>query len=424
MAKTKNIVLTIMALAASILLVSANETGKLKSEAKNNWFISLGAGPNLLIGEQDFDVSSGQRIQLGGEFSVGKWFNPNFGVRVQAYGGSLKGFNYLDSNRRGGKYTRPDRAQNPYPTGYYADKLKPANGDDGPGFWQEFDAASASFDVMMNLTTLFRGYYKENNLIDIIPFIGMGYQHGFWSNTNPAFNGFVGKFGARVTINFSNTFSVYLEPQANATSTELDGYIGNRDIDAYVAGLAGVQFNINKGFATPAGYSLSQDEINILNERINDQRYLLDNQQEIMERQQQLLNELRNQQQQQQQQQKPAIQSDNMNQGDKGRSFDNINFKLDSFKIEESEQYKLRDMAAYMKANPQSRFLLIGYADKQTGNSAHNYQLSCRRAENVANQLKNLGISGNRLIIQCVGDKAQPFEENDWNRVVITVERK
>ncbi len=413
--KTKR-VLTFLALAVAVFSASAQEEAtagegaKLHSKAKDNWFISIGAGPNLLIGEQDKYASVGDRIKFGGEFSVGKWFNPTFGMRMQVYGGSLKGFNY--TTPRGGKYTREDRSQADYPTGYPNDLT--FTDDTKKAFWQEFDAMSASLDVMMNLTTLFRGYYRENNLIDLVPYIGIGYQHAFSSNTNPVFHGLVGKLGARMNVNLSKNFSIYLEPQANVTSNEFDGYIGNRDIDVYATVMAGIQFAINKNFSTPG--SLSSEEVDALNHRINEQHQMLENQQDVLEQQQRMLNELKNRPAQ-----NVAATSQTIN---KVYLPDYVRFGLNSSKVEMSEKYKVEDAAAYLKANPASKLLLIGYSDKKTGNSKYNYNLSCKRVESIATLLKENGIEENRLIIQCVGDKEQPYDQNDWNRVVIMVERK
>jgi outer membrane protein OmpA-like peptidoglycan-associated protein len=78
----------------------------------------------------------------------------------------------------------------------------------------------------------------------------------------------------------------------------------------------------------------------------------------------------------------------------------------------------------FLKANPDRKLLLIGYADKKTGNSTLNLSLSHNRVESVAAELQRQGISANRLIQEWKGDKEQPFSQNDWNRVVILVERK
>ena len=413
----KNLVVAVVFFTVTVPVMAQESTVSedKKSDAGKNWFISAGASGNLLVGEQDNEYGNlGDHVRLGGELSIGKWFNPNFGMRTQFMLGGLKGFNFYE--HKGGEYTRSDRDRDSYPAGYYKGTLKAA-GD--AGFWQQFSYGTATIDLMANLTNLFRGYYREAP-IEFIPFVGIGFIHASKSETNPTFNNIVGKLGMRVNFNLNSQFAIYLEPQANFTSAEFDGYVGNRNMDAIGNVMAGVQFNINKNFAKAT--TLSQTEVNMLNQRINEQYSVIENQQTILERQQKMLQEMENKPPKQKDGQKPVVET---GVGSESKYLpDYIRFGLNSANIDFSEKHKVEDAAAYLKANPESKLLLIGYADKQTGNSKYNYNLSCKRVENVASQLKNLGINSNRLIIQCIGDKEQPYDQNEWNRVVIMVERK
>ncbi|MDR1876182.1 MAG: hypothetical protein LBQ84_01015, partial [Flavobacteriaceae bacterium] len=146
-----------------------------KNKSKDNWFISLGGGLSILQGEQDNQAKSlVDRFRYSGELSVGKWFNPYFGSRIELTAGGLRGFNFKNNADIGGKYFLPDRSWRLDPMTPY-DQLKSAkakNGEDG--FWQEFNYGAATFDLMVNLTNLFRGYWGGENAIDIIPYIGGG----------------------------------------------------------------------------------------------------------------------------------------------------------------------------------------------------------------------------------------------------------
>ena len=58
--------------------------------------------------------------------------------------------------------------------------------------------------------------------------------------------------------------------------------------------------------------------------------------------------------------------------------------------------------------------------DSRTGSERVNLYLSMRRAVNVRDILVNeYGIDSSRIEAQGIGVNAQPYEENDWNRVVI-----
>jgi outer membrane protein OmpA-like peptidoglycan-associated protein len=186
--------------------------------------------------------------------------------------------------------------------------------------------------------------------------------------------------------------------------------------------LVGLQFNINKDFK-PIESLLTKEEIDYLNSRINDNRSLIENQQNILERQQNLLERLEKQPAQKEVQTQQGSSSATSNSEIAKLLPSYIYFQLDSYKIPFSEQNKLRDVILYLKDHPDSKLLLVGYADKKTGNNSHNLRLSKNRAETVANELKYQGINSNRLIIEWRGDKEQPFAQNDWNRVVVMLER-
>ena len=419
--KTKHFVLAAAVLSAVSLSTfsQGNYTNKNNTVATpaygNNWFISAGAGPGVLLGEQDSEKSLGDRLQLGGELSVGKWFNPQFGMRLQLSGAKMKGFNFLDN--RGGVYTRSDRGQDAYPTGYYTDELKKTSVDGQEGFWQKFNSYAFTIDLMGNLTHLFRGYYREQSPVEVIPFAGIGLAFTEKSATNPSFYGPVGKIGVRVNFNVSQKLAVYLEPQMNVTTEEFDGYAGNRNFDAYSHLFVGLQYNLNKGFH--AQDYLSASEVNHLNQKINANRQLIDNHQTILERQQALLGKLEDCCEEKTQ----IVERTNETIIEKAYLPEYIRFGLNRANIETSEQTKIEDAARYLKAHPGSKLLLIGYADKKTGNASINYKLSCQRVETVAGALNKHGIPTSRLIVKCVGDKEQPYDQNDWNRVVVMIER-
>lgn len=78
------------------------------------------------------------------------------------------------------------------------------------------------------------------------------------------------------------------------------------------------------------------------------------------------------------------------------------------------------NMAQWLKQNPNQKVMIDGYADKKTGTSSYNMKLSERRAKAVAEALnKKYGIDSSRLIIKAFGSDTQPYDVNNWNRIVI-----
>jgi len=400
----------------------------------DNWFISAGGTANLLTAEQDGFTSALDRLKFGGTFSFGKWFNEGFGARIQLIGGGLKGFNDM-YGRSDGYYVISNYDHSPYPIGgdpntlapgydpnndkYSAVRFTTKNGVEG--FWQEFNYAAGTLDLMANFTNLMRGHYRENNPVDVIGLVGLGAIHAFNNNlTTPNFTHFTAKIGFRVNFNVTNSFAIYLEPQAYVTDKEFDGYAGTALGDGVVSLGLGLQYTFNKGFTSISQIvQLTADEIDRLNKKINDNRYLIENHQDILERQQNLLDKLEkccddNQ--------KPVIINKIEESG--GCLPDYLRFGLNSSKIENSELLKISEVADYLKKAPDSKILLIGYADKKTGNPRYNMNLSQKRVNAVSAELVRLGINSNRIITEWKGDKEQPFPQNEWNRVVVMVERK
>lgn len=398
---------------------------KSENKAKDNWFVSLGGGANVYHGEQDGKAPFSDRIGYSGEISVGKWFTPAFGARIQFYGGIANGWNYGIS--QGGRYIDADRRtfdnfdtkEYGRLTGLYDPNNLTWIGDPtmdpkNPGvqlypgemFKQEIKHVVGSIDLMFNLTTLFRGYHKDDNFIDLLPFAGVGLMRGFGSDATPKITGVAGKLGLRANFNVAKNIAIYLEAQANALDKDMDGYFGNRIMDAMYTGMAGINFTINKNFKEPQ--VLTQEEIDRINRKLN-----------------QLNEQIEELQARPECKECPPSQVTAPTVIIEKELYlpEYIRFSLAKSDIINGEADKINMAVKYLNENPQAKVLLIGYADRKTGNPAYNMKLSERRVRAVVQALVDRGISESRLFTEWKGDKEQPYKDNEWNRVVILVER-
>lgn len=101
-----------------------------------------------------------------------------------------------------------------------------------------------------------------------------------------------------------------------------------------------------------------------------------------------------------------------------------VRFLIDSDVIMETEEVNIFNMAEWMKANPKENVVIVGYADKDTGTSEYNMELSKKRADAVANALvEKYGIDKSRLTVKYDGSDSQPYSTNDWNRIVIFTQK-
>ncbi len=89
--------------------------------------------------------------------------------------------------------------------------------------------------------------------------------------------------------------------------------------------------------------------------------------------------------------------------------------------IPEGEMAKVTNLINFLKANPETKVAVTGYADAGTGNPRVNMKYSQGRAENVAKALTEAGIDAARITVDAKGDTVQPFSENDKNRVTIAI---
>lgn len=396
------------------------QTTEHASKAKNNWFISLGGSANLLLAEQDKYQSVEDRLTFGGALSIGKWFNPYMGARIQVVGGSLKGFNFQANH--GGQVTDRyttfnDDSRLTVPMGVINgndwSKLSLVDGDGQPGFWQEFNYGTAGIDIMANLTNLFKGYYNEKSRWDIIPYVGGGFIRAFGNDvTTPVYSGVFVKAGMMVDFNINSKWAVYLEPQANLTHSEFDGYDGDAVGDAIFNLMLGVQYSINKDFSKPANVSMC--EIDRLNTQINEYKGLLLNQQNKIDQNTNKLREL------EARKVAPVVEKVVV---EKKVLPNYIHFAINSATIQGVERAKIDETIQFLKDNPNAKLQLVGYADKQTGNPAYNLKLSQKRVESVANAIKQGGINADRLMLDWKGDSEQPYADNPSNRVVFIIEK-
>ena len=98
-----------------------------------------------------------------------------------------------------------------------------------------------------------------------------------------------------------------------------------------------------------------------------------------------------------------------------------VSFAINSATVSQREMVNIYNVAQWLKDNPTCKVTITGYADRNTGSADYNMKLSQRRAEAVAQILRNqYGIAADRIIIVGEGSSQQPYpNDNDWNRIVI-----
>ncbi|KAA6303623.1 MAG: Outer membrane protein 40 [Candidatus Ordinivivax streblomastigis] len=317
-----------------------------------NWFISAGVGPNLYIGEQDLEKPVLDLIRFSGSLSGGKWFSSYLGARLHLSMGALRGFNtftYRNPNTQepddrtglanGGYFQLDHGGSTPYPhgnklysiDGHQDELLLPylekagfklagiSSKQGGPGFWQDFSYASGTVDIMINLNNLLKGT-STPNLIDVIPFVGIGLVYATdpfkdiatasttqsleagvfsaWTSGTVVLNkpakpiphfGSLWKGGVQVNYNLNDRCAIYAEPQISFVDEAMDGFVGGRSTEFFLNAFVGFSYTFNRVYATVGGSGLSQAELDYINSRINENRQLVDENRQLVDETRQLV---------------------------------------------------------------------------------------------------------------------------------------
>ena len=97
----------------------------------------------------------------------------------------------------------------------------------------------------------------------------------------------------------------------------------------------------------------------------------------------------------------------------------NIYFVINQSVIRTNQMAKLRSLIHYLNEHPKAFVRLSGYADKDTGTHEINMRLSVERSQVVSQFLQNAGIEEWRIRRFAKGDRVQPFDIPEDNRVCI-----
>ncbi|MDR0864731.1 MAG: OmpA family protein [Candidatus Symbiothrix sp.] len=391
---------------------TAVRTTWVANKPNSNWFFSLEGGVARLLSENSRDLDAFDDLVPTGGLSVGKWFSPVWGLRINATGAQLKGYS---TSTTGLWYTGKH-----YPTagsiGYYSgDGSRFLEARDGGGYTNEVTYAAGTLDFLVNLKNLFT-HYNPKAFFNPVIYAGLGYAHTFGSNdfdnlldlndNVTAVNSIVEKFGLQLNFRLGDRWDLYLDAQAITAPDNFDRLAGgshNMDIVANARLGLTYRFNFRHFIKAPL---YDQAEVDALNREIN---------------------ELRNRPGTvcppapacppvpvcpEVKQPEPA----------KTEELTPVFFTIGSYVVRDNQLVNVAKAAEYLIGHPGSKLELASYADKNTGTPSLNLQLSKNRSNAVANLLTGkFGIDKSRLVLKHYGDKVQPFAENDWNRVTIFI---
>lgn len=357
---------------------------KYYSTRHDNWFLQFGAGVNAPFVENELpDGTQEHHMTATYNLGFGKWMSPYLGWRISMYYGSMHWDNETFS------------------------KAKMAN---------------ANFDLMWDMFNSLGGV-NTSRVFSIVPYVGLGGTFT-WDFDAPASmirkNGSTYKknawtlpvsAGLQLRFRLSRHVDFFLEGRASFYGDNFNLCAYGDPVDVDITAIGGL--TINFGGSDFKKYNPCSDlaYISSLNDEVNTLRNDLATTATALAAAESQLP-------------CPEVAPQTVVEQTTvvGPMMSTVRFAIDSDVISPEEMVNVYNVAQYLKDNPDVNVAIVGFADEDTGTSDYNMALSQRRAQSVFNALtKNYGISADRLSIDAKGSSVQPYETNNWNRIVIFV---
>ena len=351
------------------------------SSWRKNWFLQLGAGAQMPFVEETrlSDDDWNKQITAIYNVGVGHWFSPYLAFRF---------------------------------TGFYS----AVHWDDGA--WGKAKNANLNIELMWDLLNSACGV-SNTRVFGLLPFIGVGgaftwdYKGGHsnvYQDNHLKRNMWTLPVSAGIQLRFRlcKYIDFFAEGRFMFYSDTWNRYAINRPFDMDVTAIGG--FNINFGGREFASYNPCEylGYINSLNNQVNDLRGALATTAAALAAAEAQLP-------------CPEVQPAPVRAA--APMLSAVRFKINSARVTNEEMVNVYNVAQWMKANPEVNVIIRGYADRDTGTSDYNMKLSERRAQSVYDILtKEYGIDGARLKCEQYGSDVQPYDVNNWNRIVIFAE--
>lgn len=360
--------------------ISAQENQKTSSEeydnsSGKNFFIGAGVQGSVYINDDaGHHIGVWKKPSLDGNLFVGKWFSHKVGARIFAEGGALHPF-FQNSS------------------------------------WMEHeDYVIGRADFMLNLTNCFRSY-SPHRFYNLVPYVGIGGGYAFSADNRPDrkdnSGSLVGAGGLLNTFRLSDHVAAFINLQLDVVNANFDGWkhsdygVSGKEFNGIASGSVGLIYNFGKTSkkevipppvvvepapapapVPPPAPAPAPTPAPV-----------------------------------------PPPAPVPAPTPAPAPFMDNVFFRLNSSVIDPDQQISIKRTADFLKANPDAKINVVGYADVQTGNPKYNMQISERRARIVAKELvTKYNINSNRMKLDWKGDTVQPFRENDKNRVTILTE--
>ncbi|MCM1319239.1 MAG: hypothetical protein NC217_02520 [Muribaculaceae bacterium] len=387
--------------AQEVTYVEDCSQGLLINPMRSNWFITAQGGANVLFTNHDTEAKFGQRIGASADIYIGKWFTPVWGFRFGVSGAINRGA------------TTPD--------GYFRDPhFGPISQHDGMTWYPErFATLGPKIELMFSVTNWLCGY-NPNRLYNGVVHLGGG---GYWTFEHRADDHawhnahnrtLYGSLGYTNNFNISKHFDIFLDLEATVmdydTNEDANRGKAGQNMSCSLAAQVGITYKFNKTdwncptTAICPTWKYTDAEGDALAARLAN----ADN--KIRDLQRQL--------------------DDCLNRPNKdcecANALATVYYPINVSTLSSREKTLVESMAQTMKANPDKKYILTGWADNYTGNDAINNRLRNERVDGVYNCLVNAGVPASQLEKRIDANNLTDFgiKGAQFDRAVTVIEAK
>lgn len=359
---------TVVSEQEDMVYVNDDNQGLLINSFKSNWFITAQGGASVMFSHDDSNRDFKSRIQPAASLYLGKWFTPAFGFR----GG-------VDWYRSKGVSDMPSFGVNTL------DKI------DGE-FAQKYMQIGPVFDAMFNLTNLICGY-NPNRVYNLTGYVGAGVYwtlaRNYEGNHASGYKNIhdvvlTGRVGLINSFRLSDHWQIFLDLRVLASDNVPDENSVHVNKTAYQT-QAFLGFNYNFGQTTT--WHSPVVPVCPPAENCDAYRNALAAAQGDAERLEMQLRGCMN---------APKVEAEEVVE-DCNAPLCTIYFPINVSKLTREDVRVLNAVAEIVKDNPDTDYVVTGWADNYTGNDKINSNLRTRRAESVANQLFRAGVNRSQV---------------------------
>lgn len=350
----------------------------------DNWYIEASAGTQMLFAKDADALDFKDRLTPFVSLSVGRWFSPWAGFRVQGQGYGLNGNSTTEGLFTADRLPIIIYGQNDPVREYVG--IRP----DG-----SYRYNTRYFNIHADFRTSLANLIApgKNHRFDVIPSAGLGWYRQLGYKGTPNVNSISANFSAMLKFAVWKGLDLNLEASAAVLPDAFDGRIAGRQYENNLALALGLTWNFGR-----KSFKKKPERVEVIREVT---KYVRDTVTIVKVKE---------------------VAKSKTVESRKEFALATILFPFDSAKPKQGQDVMYSNIANYLQQNPDATLRLDGYADEGTGTPDYNRRLSVRRADAVRKiMMEQYGIPSSRMEAQGIGINSQPYDRGWKNRAVVVI---